>query len=69
MNVAFAVKQDPALAREVLAAVKADAAGALSGFAVAVMLFVARVRRFNEGAVSMLRDAAVVSRRDYRMSR
>lgn len=69
MNVAFAVKQDPALAREVLAAVKADAAGALSGFAVAVMLFVARVRRFNEGAVSVLRDAAVVSRRDYRMSR
>jgi hypothetical protein len=28
MNVAFAVKQDPALAREVLAAVKADATGA-----------------------------------------
>lgn len=69
MNVSFAVKQDPALAREVLAAIKADAAGALSGFAVAVMLFVARVPRFNEGAVSVLRDAVVVSRRDYRMSR
>ncbi|OEL25899.1 hypothetical protein BAE44_0013083 [Dichanthelium oligosanthes] len=69
LNVAFVVKQDPALAREVLAAVKADAAGALSGFAVAVLLSVARVRRFNEGAVSVLRDAAVVSRRDYRMSR
>ncbi|CAN6306702.1 unnamed protein product [Urochloa humidicola] len=69
MNVAFVVKQDPALAREVLAAVKADAAGALSGFAVAVLLAVARVRRFNEGAVGVLRDAATVSRRDYRMSR
>nr|TKV96199.1 hypothetical protein SEVIR_9G414100v2 [Setaria viridis] len=69
MNVAFVVKQDPALAREVLAAVKADAAGALSGFAVAVLLSVARVRRFNEGAVGLLRDAAAVSRRDYRMSR
>jgi fanconi anemia group I protein len=69
MNVAFAVKQDPALAREVLAAVKADAAGALSGFAVAVLLFVARVRRFNEGAMGVLRDAAVSSRRDYRLSR
>ncbi|CAL4922562.1 unnamed protein product [Urochloa decumbens] len=69
MNVAFVVKQDPALAREVLAAVKADAAGALSGFAVAVLLAVARVRRLNEGAVGVLRDAATVSRRDYRMSR
>jgi Fanconi anemia group I protein len=69
MNVAFVVKQDPALAREVLAAVKADAAGALSGFAVAVLLSVARVPRFNEGAVGLLRDAAAVSRRDYRMSR
>ncbi|KAJ1297201.1 hypothetical protein BS78_01G359500 [Paspalum vaginatum] len=69
MNVAFAVKQDPALAREVLAAVKADAAGSLSGFAVAVLLFVARVRRFNEGALGVLRDAATVSRRDYRVSR
>ncbi|CAN6289497.1 unnamed protein product [Urochloa humidicola] len=69
MNVAFVVKQDPALAREVLAAVKADAAGSLSGFAVAVLLAVARVRSFNEGAVGVLRDAAVVSRRDYRMSR
>jgi len=69
LNFAFVVKQDPVLAREVLAAVKADAAGALSGFAVAVLLSVARVRRFNEGAVGVLRDAAAVSRRDYRMSR
>ncbi|RLN40612.1 hypothetical protein C2845_PM01G14520 [Panicum miliaceum] len=69
LNFNFVVKQDPVLAREVLAAVKADAAGALSGFAVAVLLSVARVRRFNEGAVGVLRDAAAVSRRDYRMSR
>ncbi|TVU47095.1 hypothetical protein EJB05_06676 [Eragrostis curvula] len=69
MNFAFVVKQDPALAREVLAAVKADAAGAISGFAVAVLLAVARVRRFNEGALGVLRDAAVLSRRDYRLSR
>ncbi|XP_039786165.1 Fanconi anemia group I protein homolog isoform X2 [Panicum virgatum] len=69
LNFAFVVKQDPVLTREVLAAVKADAAGALSGFAVAVLLSVARVRRFNEGAVGVLRDAAAVSRRDYRMSR
>nr|CAB3495991.1 unnamed protein product [Digitaria exilis] len=69
LNVAFVVKQDPVLAREVLAAVKADAAGALSGFSVAVLLSVARVRRLNEGAVGVLRDAAAVSRRDYRMSR
>uniref|UniRef100_A0ACD5XKG5 Uncharacterized protein n=1 Tax=Avena sativa TaxID=4498 RepID=A0ACD5XKG5_AVESA len=69
MHVAFAVKQDPALAREVVAAVKADAAGVLNGFAVAVLLSVARVRRFNDGAVGVLRDAASTSRRDYRMSR
>uniref|UniRef100_A0A0D9VTV0 Fanconi anemia group I protein n=1 Tax=Leersia perrieri TaxID=77586 RepID=A0A0D9VTV0_9ORYZ len=69
MHVAFAVKQDPALAREVVAAVKADAAGTLSGFAVAVLLSVARVRRFNEAAVSVLRDAVITSRRDYRISR
>jgi fanconi anemia group I protein len=30
---------------------------------------VARVRRFNEGAMGVLRDAAVSSRRDYRLSR
>lgn len=69
MHVAFAVKQDPALAREVVAAVKANAAGVLNGFAVAVLLSVARVRRFNDGAVGVLRDAATTSRRDYRMSR
>ncbi|KAL6648184.1 hypothetical protein ACP70R_012408 [Stipagrostis hirtigluma subsp. patula] len=69
MHVSFAVKQDPALAKEVVAAVKTDAAGALSGFAVAVLLSVARVQRFNEGAVGVLRDAATVSRRDYRWSR
>ncbi|KAG8097308.1 hypothetical protein GUJ93_ZPchr0013g34681 [Zizania palustris] len=69
MHVAFTVKQDPALAREVLAAVKADAAGTLSGFAVAVLLSVARVRRFNEGAVGVLRDAVITSRRDYQISR
>uniref|UniRef100_A0A453I4T5 FANCI solenoid 4 domain-containing protein n=2 Tax=Aegilops tauschii subsp. strangulata TaxID=200361 RepID=A0A453I4T5_AEGTS len=64
-----AVKQDPALAREVVAAVKANAAGVLNGFAVAVLLSVARVRRFNDSAVGVLRDAATTSRRDYRMSR
>ncbi|KAI4996215.1 hypothetical protein ZWY2020_046806 [Hordeum vulgare] len=69
MHVAFAVKQDPALAREVVAAVKANAAGVLNGFAVAVLLSVARVRRFNDGAVAVLRDAATTSRQDYRMSR
>ncbi|KAM0872501.1 hypothetical protein ACQ4PT_038685 [Festuca glaucescens] len=69
MHVAFAVKQDPALAREVVAAVKADAAGVLNGFAVAVLLSVARVRRFKDDAVGVLRDAAATSRRDYRMSR
>uniref|UniRef100_A0A0E0D0A1 Fanconi anemia group I protein n=1 Tax=Oryza meridionalis TaxID=40149 RepID=A0A0E0D0A1_9ORYZ len=69
MHVAFAVKQDPALAREVVAAVKADAAGTLSGFAVAVLLSVARVRRFNDAAVGVLRDAVITSRRDYRISR
>lgn len=69
MHIAFAVKQDPALAREIVAAVKADAVGALNGFAVAVLLSVARVRRFNDGAVGVLRDAATTSRRDYQMSR
>uniref|UniRef100_A0A0E0KDJ4 Fanconi anemia group I protein n=1 Tax=Oryza punctata TaxID=4537 RepID=A0A0E0KDJ4_ORYPU len=69
MHVAFAVKQDPALAREVVAAVKADAAGTLSGFAVAVLLSVARVRRFNDAAVGVLRNAVITSRRDYRISR
>uniref|UniRef100_J3LNM5 FANCI solenoid 4 domain-containing protein n=2 Tax=Oryza brachyantha TaxID=4533 RepID=J3LNM5_ORYBR len=69
MHVSFAVKQDPALAREVVAAVKADAAGTLSGFAVSVLLSVARVRRFNEAAVGVLRDAVTTSRRDYWISR
>lgn len=44
------------MAREVVAAVKDDAAGRLNGSAVEVLLFVGRLRMFNDEAVGVFKD-------------
>ncbi|EHA8589521.1 Fanconi anemia group I protein [Cocos nucifera] len=67
MHVNFAVKQDPSLGQEVLAIVRSDL-GVLNHFAVAILLSVARVRRFKESCIGLLRSAAVTSHRDYKLS-
>ncbi|XP_026659001.2 Fanconi anemia group I protein homolog isoform X2 [Phoenix dactylifera] len=67
MHVNFAVKQDPSLGQEVLAIVRSDR-GVLNHFAVAILLSVARVRRFNERSIGVLRSAVVTSHRDYKLS-
>nr|XP_029120442.1 Fanconi anemia group I protein [Elaeis guineensis] len=67
MHVNFAVKQDPSLGQEVLAIVRSNL-GVLNHFAVAILLSVARVRRFNESSIGLLRSAVVTSHRDYKLS-
>nr|CAD1833283.1 unnamed protein product [Ananas comosus var. bracteatus] len=68
MHFSFAVKQDPSLGQEIVATVRSNR-GAVNHFAVAVLLSVARVRRFNESAIGVLRSVVVSSYRDYKLSR
>ncbi|OVA13446.1 Fanconi anemia group I protein [Macleaya cordata] len=64
----FAVKQDPSLGQEVLGLVKLDLR-AFNHFTVAVLLSIARVRRFNESSIGILRTAVVRSYREYKFAR
>ncbi|CAH8359476.1 unnamed protein product [Eruca vesicaria subsp. sativa] len=68
LHVNFAVKQDPSLGQEVVALVKCDDR-AFSRFAVAVLFSVARVRRFGESALGVLRTALLGAYNDYRFSK
>lgn len=68
MHVNFAVKQDPSLGREVLTIIRSDLR--LSNhFVVAVLFSMARVRRFNESCIGVLKMVVVTSHRDYKTSR
>ncbi|KAJ9181895.1 hypothetical protein P3X46_005941 [Hevea brasiliensis] len=68
LHVNFAVKQDPSLGQEVIGLVKLDSK-ALNHFAVAVLLSVARVRRFSESSMGILRTAVLAAYSDYKFSR
>ncbi|KAL5983704.1 hypothetical protein ACLOJK_017795 [Asimina triloba] len=68
LHVNFAVKQDPSLGQEVLGILRFDM-GAFNHFAVAVLLSVARVRRFAESAMGVLKTAVVTSHRWFRFAR
>ncbi|CAH8358387.1 unnamed protein product [Eruca vesicaria subsp. sativa] len=68
LHVNFAVKQDPSLGQEVVALVKCDDR-AFNRFAVAVLFSVARVRRFGESALGVLRTALLGAYNDYRFSK
>ncbi|KAG7533501.1 FANCI solenoid 4 domain [Arabidopsis thaliana x Arabidopsis arenosa] len=68
LHVNFAVKQDPSLGQEVVALVKSDLR-ALNHFTVAVLFSVARVRKFGENSLGILRTALLNAYNDYRLSK
>lgn len=68
LHVNFAVKQDPSLGQEVLGLVKLDSR-AFNHFTVAVLLSVARVRRFCESSIGILRTALVSAYKDYKFAK
>ncbi|KAL0692440.1 hypothetical protein Bca4012_059620 [Brassica carinata] len=67
LHVNFAVKQDPSLGQEVVALVKSDLR-AFNHFTVAVLFSVARVRKFGENSLGILRTALLTAYNDYRLS-
>ncbi|PIA61325.1 hypothetical protein AQUCO_00300695v1, partial [Aquilegia coerulea] len=68
LHVNFAVKQDPSLGQEVLGLVKSDLR-AFNHFTVVVLLSVARVRRFGESSIGILRTAVLTSYREHKFAR
>ncbi|KAL5785187.1 hypothetical protein ACOSQ2_007579 [Xanthoceras sorbifolium] len=68
LHVNFAVKQDPSLGQEVMGLVKLDVR-AFNHFTVAVLLSVARVRRFSESSMGILKTALITAYRDYKFSK
>lgn len=68
MHFNFAVKQDPSLAKEVMGVLRCGME-AFNHFAVAVLLSIARVRRFNESSINLLRSLAIKSYCEYRFAR
>lgn len=68
LHVNFAVKQDPSLGQEVIGLVKLDPK-ALNHFAVAVLLSVAKVRKFSESSMGILKASVLTAYSDYKFSR
>ncbi|KAL5701318.1 hypothetical protein ACHQM5_026665 [Ranunculus cassubicifolius] len=68
LHVNFAVKQDPSLGQEVLGLVKSDFR-AFNHFTVVVILSVARVRRFCESSIGILKNAVVTAYREHKFAR
>ncbi|KAL2459279.1 hypothetical protein Fot_54968 [Forsythia ovata] len=68
LHVNFAVKQDPSLGLEVLGLVRSDSR-ALNHFTIALLLSVARIRRFSESAIGVLRTALFNAYKDYNFAR
>ncbi|KAJ0979783.1 hypothetical protein J5N97_015257 [Dioscorea zingiberensis] len=68
MHLNFAVKQDPVLGQEIVAGVRSDLRS-INHFVVVVLFSIARVRRFNECSIGVLRSAVLSSRKDFRAAR
>lgn len=68
MHVNFSIKQDPSLGLEFIAAVRSDL-GTFNHFAAAVLLSVARIRRFNESSIGALKSVVVGSHQDCKFAR
>ncbi|CAI0466871.1 unnamed protein product [Linum tenue] len=67
LHVNFAVKQDPSLVQEIIRLVKLDLR-AFNHFTVAVLLSVARVRRFSENSIGALKMGLLNAYRDYKFA-
>lgn len=68
MHVNFSIKQDPSLGSEFIAVVRSDI-GTLNHFTAAVLLSVARIRRFNESSIGALKSVVVGSYQDCKFAR
>ncbi|GAV64147.1 hypothetical protein CFOL_v3_07665 [Cephalotus follicularis] len=68
LHVNFAVKQDPTLGQEVMGLVKLDLR-TVNHFTVAVLLSVARVRRFSDSSMGVLKMALVTAYCDYKFAK
>ncbi|KAK8947102.1 hypothetical protein KSP39_PZI006391 [Platanthera zijinensis] len=68
MHVNFAVKQDPSLGSVVISVVRSDL-GTFNHFAAAILLSVARIRRFNDSSIGALKSVVVGSYQDLKLAR
>eukprot|EP01018_Ginkgo_biloba_P027856 Gb_08990 [translate_table: standard] len=68
LHMNFAIKQDPSLGQELLNAVRADHRP-IAPFTVALLLSIARIQRFEEPSMGLLRTVIVKSHQDYRQAR
>ncbi|GAB2295219.1 hypothetical protein Dimus_029394 [Dionaea muscipula] len=68
LHVNFAVKQDPSLGQEVVGLLKSDPR-ALNNFTLAILLSIARVRRFNESCMRVLKTTVLSAYQDYKVAR
>lgn len=68
LHVNFAVKQDPSLGQEVVGLLKLNPR-AVNHFTVAVLFSIARVRRFRESSMGILKTALLTAYTDYKFSK
>uniref|UniRef100_A0A2N9H7A5 Fanconi anemia group I protein n=1 Tax=Fagus sylvatica TaxID=28930 RepID=A0A2N9H7A5_FAGSY len=68
LHVNFAVKQDLSLGQEVMGLVRSDFR-AFNHFTVAILLSVARVRRFSESSIGILKTSLLTAYRDYKFAK
>ncbi|XP_042050560.1 Fanconi anemia group I protein [Salvia splendens] len=68
LHVNFAVKQDPSLGQEVLGLVRQDSR-AFNHFTVTVLLSVARIRRFSDSAIDILKTALFNAYKDHKFAK
>lgn len=68
LHVNFAVKQDPSLGLEVLGLVRLDSR-TFNHFTVTVLLSVARIRRFSDSAIGILKTALLNAYKDYKFAK
>ncbi|KAL3626536.1 hypothetical protein CASFOL_030085 [Castilleja foliolosa] len=68
LHVNFAVKQDPSLGQEVLGLVRLDSS-AFNHFTVVVLLSIARIRRFEESAIGVLKMALLNAYKEYKFAK
>ncbi|GFQ03410.1 fanconi anemia group i protein [Phtheirospermum japonicum] len=68
LHLNFAVKQDPSLGQEVLGLVRLDSS-AFNHFTVVVLLSIARIRRFGESAIGVLKTALLNAYKEYKFAK
>ncbi|CAA0817513.1 Unknown protein [Striga hermonthica] len=68
LHVNFAVKQDPSLGQEVMGLVRLDSR-AFNHFTVVVLMSIARIRRFGESAIDVLKTALLNAYKEFKCAK